>query len=278
MLRTSIKLAPLVEPDYNIAVCKFNTHNICQMSTYNLINARLRNTAQRISQLYFDIKFLRHMPIIKLFLLLKHFRGSKSQLRQDLFVLSHTNFKTGGYFVEFGAASGYQLSNTFLMEQKFSWSGILAEPAKYWHNELYSKRPNSQIEELCVWSDSGSVLDFNETVDPELSTIKFFSSKNQSITKSQTVRSYTVKTISLIDLLRKHKAPKHIDYLSLDTEGSEFKILNSFDFNEYTFGVITCEHNYERDRIAIYDLLTKNGYIRKHEKISLFDDWYIQKK
>ena len=31
---------------------------------------------------------------------------SKSQLRQDLFVLNQLNFKKGGYFVEFGATNG----------------------------------------------------------------------------------------------------------------------------------------------------------------------------
>ena len=37
--------------------------------------------------------------------------ASKSQLRQDLFVLSELGFKQGGYFVEFGATDGVKLSN-----------------------------------------------------------------------------------------------------------------------------------------------------------------------
>ena len=91
--------------------------------------------SQSISQLYFDINFLRLIPKKKLLKTLQSFRDSKSQLRQDLFVLSETNFKRNGYFVEFGAASGFQLSNTYLLEQNFSWSGILAEPAKVWHSQ-----------------------------------------------------------------------------------------------------------------------------------------------
>jgi hypothetical protein len=51
---------------------------------------------------------------------------SKAQLRQDLFVLSETHYKRNGYFVEFGAANGIDLSNTYLLETEFSWSGILA--------------------------------------------------------------------------------------------------------------------------------------------------------
>ena len=37
---------------------------------------------------------------------------SKSQIRQDLFVLSELNFKSEGFFVEFGATNGVSLSNT----------------------------------------------------------------------------------------------------------------------------------------------------------------------
>src|SRR6056297_216441 len=58
---------------------------------------------------------------------------SKSQLRQDLFVLSELGFKQHGFFVEFGATNGIDLSNTYLMEARFGWNGILAEPARLWH-------------------------------------------------------------------------------------------------------------------------------------------------
>lgn len=69
-------------------------------------------------------------------LLLKYFVSSKAQLRQDLFALSYLDFKKNGYFVEFGATNGVDLSNTYLMEKEFGWNGILAEPAVVWHKDL----------------------------------------------------------------------------------------------------------------------------------------------
>ena len=36
----------------------------------------------------------------------KIFKKSKSELRQDLFVISHLNFKKKGYFVEIGGGGG----------------------------------------------------------------------------------------------------------------------------------------------------------------------------
>jgi hypothetical protein len=85
-----------------------------------------------------------------------------------------------------------------------------------------------------------------------------------------------VDTVTLNDVLIQHRAPAVIDYLSIDTEGSEFLILQSIDFDHWSFKVITVEHNYMPQRNLIYKLLAQNGYKRVLEHISLMDDWYIK--
>jgi FkbM family methyltransferase len=198
---------------------------------------------------------------------------SHSQLRQDLFTLNQLNFKKNGFFVEFGATNGVNLSNTHLLEKEFNWNGILAEPAKVYHKELSENR-NCYIEKKLVWKDSKSKLIFIETSIKELSTIKEYSKFD--FHKRKAHKEYTVDTISLNDLLKKYNAPNIIDYFSIDTEGSELDILNNFDFNSYQFRVITCEHNYSSNRDKIYNLLSNNGYKRVMSDISQFDDWYIK--
>ena len=84
-----------------------------------------------------------------------------------------------------------------------------------------------------------------------------------------------MSTISLLDMLEKYDAPAHIDYLSIDTEGSEFEILSAFDFTRHSFSVITCEHNYTSNREKIHGLLSEHGYTRIMTDVSQFDDWYI---
>jgi len=199
---------------------------------------------------------------------------SKSQLRQDLFVLTELDLKRNGFFVEFGATNGVALSNTYILEKHFDWSGILAEPARVWHKELHRNR-NCSIDELCVWRDSSSKLFFIETKSPEYSKI----SRSTNVIRGSILGSkemgYEVSTISLEDLLVKHSAPSVIDYLSIDTEGSEYETLKAFDFSKFRFRVITCEHNFSNNREKIYLLLLKNGYRRVHEDLSLFDDWYV---
>lgn len=220
-----------------------------------------------------DLNYLAHQKL-ELNYLLRFSSQSKSQLSQDVFVLSETGFKRGGYFVEFGGTDGVKFSNSHLLEKEFGWSGIVAEPAKVWAEDLVKNR-NCHIEFDCVWSKTGETLEFNEVGAAELSTIDSFSDNDEHAKAREVGSKYQVSTISLVDLLRKYDAPKEIDYLSIDTEGSEYEILSAFDFNEYKIKIITCEHNYTPMREKIFELLSSKGYARRYPYMSLLDDWYV---
>lgn len=201
----------------------------------------------------------------------------KSQIGQDVFALYRLNWKRGGYFVEFGATNGFDLSNTYLLEKDFGWNGILAEPAKVWHEELKSNR-SASLDFDCVWNKSGEIVNFTVAQEAEYSTISSFTDKDAHASARNKGETFPVKTISLNDLLKRHGAPSTIDYLSIDTEGSELEILEAFDFNQYAISVITCEHNFSCQRAKIYKLLSSHGFIRVFEGFSRWDDWYIHPK
>ncbi len=198
----------------------------------------------------------------------------KSQIDQDLFVLYSLGWKRGGYFVEFGATNGVDLSNTYLLEKDFGWTGILAEPAKVWHTDLVRNR-SATVDFDCVWKESGQTLPFAVVESAEFSTLGVFSEADAHKKTRKSANWQPVKTVSLNDLLERHGAPAVIDYLSIDTEGSELEILNAFDFGRHTFSVITCEHNYSNQRKNIYDLLVSNNYVRVFDGLSRWDDWYV---
>lgn len=200
---------------------------------------------------------------------------SHAQLFQDLLVLFLLGEKRDGFFVEFGAMDGINLSNTFLLENKYGWRGIVAEPARCWHQELTRNR-KCLIDHRCVWSKSGEKLQFNETAQAEFSTIDALSESDCHASRRQDGKRYTVETIGLRDLLRVHDAPRDIDYLSIDTEGSEFSILDNFLPSYHAVRVITVEHNYTDQRSRIHDLLTSFGYKRLLEDLSMWDAWYIK--
>ncbi len=244
---------------------------------YTILNANALKRFQADKVYADDLKFILQYPLENASHFLKNKALSKSQIKQDLFVLSELNFKKDGFFVEFGATDGVSFSNSFLLEKEFGWNGILAEPGKCWHDDLFRNR-NAFIEKDCVWSETDKELIFNEVEKSSLSTIVGFGEDDNHSTSRTKGKKYKVKTISLLNLLEKYNAPQIIDYLSIDTEGSEFTILQNFDFNKYAFRTITVEHNYSPLRQKIYDLLTSKGYKRVNEQFSLFDDWYILNK
>jgi len=210
-------------------------------------------------------------------LLWRHGSGeSKAQIKQDIFVLIVLAWKQRGFFVEFGATDGVELSNTHLLEKDFGWDGILAEPAPMWHDAL-SRNRNVNIEFDCVWRETGATVQFDVVSGTGLSTISNFSANDMHEKARRNCVTQEVRTISLGDLLRKYRAPRTIDYLSVDTEGSEYDILEAFDFDEYDVRVITVEHNYTPMREKLFSLLTSQNYVRVLEDISQWDDWYIKK-
>jgi FkbM family methyltransferase len=221
------------------------------------------------------LSFLTAMPRSSAAQLLDCLARSKSENHQDLFVLAELGFPFGGYFVEFGAADGAAGSNSYLMEKDFGWHGIVAEPGRCWHERLRTNR-SCAIDSGCVWRETGNTLQFIEVdAAPVLSTIsEFRDTLSQSRVMSRS-HCYPVVTVSLRDLLARHGAPRDIDYLSIDTEGSELEILRGFDFDEYRIRVITCEHNYTSAREEIHALLQRHGYQRKFESLSKYDDWYV---
>lgn len=210
----------------------------------------------------------------------------KSQLSQDLWVALLLNCwsktsasNTSGYYVEFGGFDGFNLSNSYMFEKNFNWKGIIVEPNQFFSDRCREHR-SCIIDNRCVWSESRKTFDFNVVPNaPELGTLETFENGDCHTAARQARKQLvSVETVSLLDLLGEHQAPRIIDYLSIDTEGSEFEILNAFDFKQYTFKIISVEHNFTDSREKICELLLRNEYMRLPRNVSYCDDMYINTK
>jgi len=203
---------------------------------------------------------------------------SHAQLLQDLWVLHETGFQNGGFFVEFGATDGVNLSNTALLEREFRWSGILAEPNPSYHSALSANR-HCFISHCCVTGEGSPDVKFRCTQDGVFSTISEYA-QSDGHGATQRLENFTeimVPSISLDALLRRGKAPKQIDYLSIDTEGSEYEILRTFPFDDWDIRLISVEHNFTPAREQLDDHLVKRGYRRVFQSFSLWDSWYVRR-
>lgn len=200
-------------------------------------------------------------------------RRSTAQLGQDLWVLERTGYKRDGYFVEFGATDGVRLSNTYLLETEFGWRGICAEPNPRFFAELQRNR-RCTVSNACIGEKTGDTLEFVLAGEyggfvKDMDRDSHGGKRNAYLSDAKNLQTF--KTTSLHDLLTDKGAPTQIDYLSIDTEGSEFEILSAFPFESWQIRLLTVEHNFTADRQRIRDLLQSRGY-RCTE--SQWDDWY----
>jgi FkbM family methyltransferase len=194
-----------------------------------------------------------------------------SQFGQDKTVLEHYNFKKNGYFVEIGAWDGIKISNTYAME-KLGWNGICVEPLPDRYAQLVRNR-KCKTYNLAVDFESNKVLDFvvNNFLSGDIERLDIARVEAEPGGLQKRIK---VKTINFTEMLDDAQAPQFMEFLSLDTEGSEYDILNGLDHSKYRFGYISVEHNYkEPTRTKIKELLVSKGYTYKGP--NKVDDDYI---
>ena len=169
-----------------------------------------------------------------------------------------------------------------MLENSLGWTGALCEPSPQWHIQLKKNRPNSKILTKCIWNTSNQKLDFFVSEAGELSTLDDFKlneidskpgNVEERIKKGEIVE---VETISLDDVIEENFKGKSPSYISIDTEGSEFEILNAFNLKKYRPVVFTIEHNYTKDESAIDKIMKINDYGRVFRKLTAFDAWYVR--
>ena len=174
------------------------------------------------------------------------------QAAQDLFVEFVTKQKRKGYFLEIGSNHPIQHNNTYLLETKYNWRGLMVEYDKSFE-ELYTiHRPNSIYK-----IGDARLINYLEVLD-----------NNNFPTNMDYLQ---------IDLDVDNKS-------TLDT----LMLLNSSVFDKYKFASITFEHdiysgNFFDTRAISRQIFKDRGYVLLFPDVSVFwqgsykqfEDWYV---
>ena len=189
-----------------------------------------------------------------------------SQVGQDQYLNDHFfKNKRNGFFVDIGAYDGITHSNTYFFEKELDWKGICFEPHPRFFTKLRSIR-NCLCVNACVSNHNGSEQFIAVDGGPEelsgmVSTYdpRHLTRLNYEISRDGgTYTTIEVPTFTLNTILKQHDVQK-IDYLSLDTEGSELEILKAIDFGAVTIDFISVENNYNDPAIRAY--LESQGFM-----------------
>lgn len=191
---------------------------------------------------------------------------SMSQAGQDYWVYGEVfNEMEDGFFLDIGAHNGRHLSNTYILENRYNWSGLCIEANPITYQKLKKNR---------------NCLCLNRCVDSQNGHVKFalrgvmggIVNPGDDIDRLKNAKIIEVETQSLEKILIEANTPKTIDYMSIDIEGSEDRALLDFPFDSYLFKSITIERPSEKLRSILRDY----NYILIKE-IPKLDCFYIHR-
>jgi FkbM family methyltransferase len=202
-----------------------------------------------------------------------------SQIGQDKFIDEYFDKKEGLTFLDIGAHDGVSISNTFFLEKERKWKGICVEAQPSEFQKLKSNR-NCTCVNVAV-SDYNGETDFiyvegyanmlsGISDDYNLSHMQRI--RNEVSTYGGAINTIKVPVRTLQSILDEHNTHE-IDFCSIDTEGSEFNIIKSIDFDKTEIKVFIIENNYGEKNIEEF-LLEKGYYLYK--KIE-WDDVFVKK-
>lgn len=189
-----------------------------------------------------------------------------AQAGQDKFlfegIFSKLDVCCNGFFVEFGARNGIQHSNTLAFEN-MGWKGLLFEVDPKEYEGLISNRPNSVIK-------IGPICPSYQTeIEILLSIFPGLSGQLDGYEPERANHRRDVETFACLHLAQELKENNisRVDYMTIDTEGSEIEILKDFPWNEFDVRVVQVEQLNEMSfpsqrgrKQEIIDYMTSMGY------------------
>ena len=195
-------------------------------------------------------------------------RKSYAMDGEDIAIDLFNKKKNNGFYVDVGAHHPIQRNNTHLLFKK-GWEGINIDVNQFSIDLFNFLRPNDLNLQVAVSDKEGDILFFYQKKFSQLNTTdkKIAEENFQGKFEERKVKCQTIKNI----LDNSKYKNKKIDFLNIDVEGAEMKVLETLDFEIYDPSLICIEILGYRDlskeereieikNDKIYKFLVDRGY------------------
>lgn len=196
----------------------------------------------------------------------KHARGYYAQIGQDAiiekFFLAHP--VKNKIFVDVGACDGVHYSNVRRLHEQYGWTGICIEPVQKNYEKLQNSYRGTSVK--CVRaavSDVEGEMEINVGTYPHLpdwaSDMATFCANEMERWKQYELEwNKEIVPVQRLTTILDQQGIHGIDLLSIDTEGNDLKVIQSFDLLRFQPTLIVVEYGKNRKEIILY--LSKFGY------------------
>lgn len=213
---------------------------------------------------------------------MENFYKAYDMIDKKLELLIPEFLKKINIYIDAGAHDGLDESNTYFLEKKYNWKGLLIEPIpkifeKCKENRSYlnffenyalvdKNFPNKKVE--INYCNKMSVLNLEKNYDLPWNPENHVQQGNQFLQLNDELKNKIlyINALPLQKLLDKYNL-KDIGFFSLDVEGFEIFVLNGIDFEKTTIHYILIE-TWDLEKIILH--MKSIGY-KSYEKLAFLN-------
>ena len=177
---------------------------------------------------------------------------------EDTVVLNYFKNKKNGFYVDVGCYHPIHRNNTHLLHKQ-DWNGINIDTSEF-SIDLFNHMRPKDLNYNCAISNKNEIIKlFYQKELSQLSTTEIDQAKTvfQGNIKEKEIQAFT-----LDEILNKGKFKNNkIDFLDIDAEGADLKVLKGLSFDKFKPQLICVEiHEKEAELSKIYKFLVDKKY------------------
>jgi FkbM family methyltransferase len=187
---------------------------------------------------------------------------------EDFLLWSLFGYKSEGSYMDVGAFDGRYLSNS-LSFARAGWRGVCVEPTAKYSDQCAVNQPDAVcVRAACV--DDPKVMSVHFNAEPLGVYSRIELSENDEHRLNESYQRYSanlsgfeeveVPATTVSQLIDKHLNGQAPDFLSIDVEGGEIRVLKGVDFERHRPRVIVAEANDDEHKEALVSWLSDQGY------------------
>ena len=177
---------------------------------------------------------------------------------EDTEILNYFKKKKNGFYVDVGCYHPIHRNNTYLLHKQ-DWKGINIDVSQFSIDLFNYLRPNDLNYNCAISNKNETVKIFYQKELSQLSTIENEQAKKvfQGNIKEKEIQAFTLDKILKKDKFKDTK----IDFLNIDVEGADFKVLEGLSFDKFKPELICIEiHDKEIKDSKAYKFLNDKNY------------------